>query len=247
MGWFLFDTGVGGSLIAPETADRLGLAPFGQDKLSGFGPEVHDTRMRRAQTFELGPLKIEQLVFLERRGSHMASRTLGEQVAGALGWDVLLRAIVEIDPRAPSILLHEPAQELELPGGKWEPLTLHFRVPYVAASFDGGEGHFCLDTGAGDLTVLFHADAVRRLDLLAGRETEGFQGGGAGEAVAMERGKLAWFEVGGHWTSPAPAVFSVGEDGEADPYALGFLGAGLLEPYRMVYDYAGGRVAFVPC
>lgn len=246
VGWFLFDSGSGASMIAPEIADRLEIESFGEQRLTGLGPGVHETRMRRVSTLELGPLLVRDLVFIDRVGPDMASRMLGEPVAGVLGWDILLRAVVLVDPQEPRVELHDPTT-FQLAQDAWRPLTLHWKVPYVSARFEGDrEGLFCLDTGAGHLTVLFHAEAVEELGLLAERALVDHQGGGAGGDVAMKRGALRWFEVAGRRIEPAQALFSVGEDGEADPYAYGFLGGAFLSPFRTVFDYAGGRVAFVP-
>ncbi len=243
VGWFLLDSGVGATLLTAELADRLGLEPFGEARLTGFGPDVHTTRYRRVPSLRLGPLEIHDFLALERVGPSMAGRILGERVDGVLGWDVFLRSIVVLDPAAGTIALHDPATFVTK--ASWQPLTLHWNVPYVTARFEGGrEGLFLLDTGAGNATVLFHADAVERLGLLEGRSVTPLAGGGAGGAVTLLEGSLEWFELAGVRHAPAPARFSTGDDGEADPYTLGFLGAGWLGDVELIFDYGGGRVAF---
>lgn len=245
LGWFLFDSGAGATMLAADAIAALELERFGEARLTGFGPDVHETSFVRLESLQLGPLRIDDLVAMERVGPSMASRILGEPVAGVLGWDVFLRAVVTVDPTAGTVALDDP-ETFDDEGLDWQPLTLHWNVPYVSARFEGErEGLFCLDTGAGAKSVIFHADAVRRLGLLDGRETSAFQGGGAGGMVTMHRGELEWFEVAGARHAPAPAIFSGGDDGEADPYSLGFLGAGFLGDVRVVYDYGRKRVAFV--
>ena len=70
-------------------------------------------------------------------------------------------------------------------------------------------------------------------------------GRGAGGSFDMRQVELSFFEVAGHRVAPATALLSIGDDGEADPYAHGFLGSGFLEPYRLVFDYSRRRVGFV--
>ena len=105
---------------------------------------------------------------------------------------------------------------------------------------------FCLDTGAGNASVIFHAAAVERLSLLDGRETAAIGRRGPGGNVAMRAGRLEWFELAGERRTAVTALFSVGPDGEDDPYTLGFLGAGVLGDTEVVYDYSRRRIAFVP-
>ncbi len=246
VGWFLFDSGAGATLLSPEVSERLGLEPFGEERLTPFGPKAFEARLRRVASLRLGPLEIRDLVAIDRVGPDMASRLLGEPVAGVLGWDVFLRSIVTIDPREPAIAISNPAT-FEHPSADWQPLSLHWKVPYVQARFEGDrEGLFLLDTGAGNASVIFHAAAVERLALLDGRETVEASGGGPGGDVAMRIGELEWFELAGTRRTAVPAVFSVGADGEDDPYTLGFLGAGILGTVDVVYDYGRRRIAFVP-
>ena len=245
-GWFLFDSGAGATMLNPELSERLGLEAFGEERLTPFGPEAFEARLRRVASLTVGPLELRDLVVLDKVGPDMASRLLGEPVAGVLGWDVFLRSVVTIDARAPSIEIADPGS-FQLEGADWQPLSLHWKVPYVKLRFHGErEGLFCLDTGAGNAGVIFHAAAVERLDLLEGIETVEREAGGPGGDVAMRSGQLDWIEFAGTRRRNVPALFSVGDDGEDDPYTLGFVGAGILGPVSVVYDYGRRRVAFVP-
>ena len=98
LGLFLFDTGAGFSGLSVEAADKLGLTAFGSTSLTGLGGDVTTTRMRRAKTLQIGPLIIDNLVFSEISVARK-EQMVGEKVAGVLGWDVMRRAIVDLEPR----------------------------------------------------------------------------------------------------------------------------------------------------
>ena len=246
VGWFLFDTGAGISVITRDVADRVGMESIGETTVLGVGGHGGAAALRTGGAFELGPIRIDGLVFTERPDMKMGTRILGETVVGAIGWDVLLRSVVRIDPWEPAIRILAP-DDVDVDDAAWRPVVLHYRVPYVHARFEGDrEGLFCIDTGAGGLGALFHSEAVERLALLDGRETLARSMEGAGGEFTTRSGLIDWFEVAGHRTADVPALFNVGEDGEADPYSLGFVGAAVLEPFELVFDYAGGRVGFVP-
>ena len=58
--------------------------------------------------------------------------------------------------------------------------------------------------------------------------------------------KGEWFEVAGHRTSPAPAVFFTEDDYEADIFTVGFLGGAVVSPFRITLDYGRGEAGFIP-
>lgn len=250
VGLFLFDTCAGFSGISREAADALGLGAFGESSLTGLGGGVTETGMRRAERLQLGPLIIDDLVFSEVPVGRK-SELVGEKVGGVLGWDVMRRAIVDLEPRG-ELRLFDPATfELseEAAGGAWQPMHVHYQVPYVRARFpDDHEGLFMLDCGAAGMTVMFFHHAALALGLLdddqhAGPESSGE---GAGGRVEQRLSELAWFELAGDSMDDMPIILSTAPDGERDPYSLGLIGGGLLRLYRVVFDVTRKRVALLP-
>ena len=85
-----------------------------------------------------------------------------------------------------------------------------------------------------------------QMRLLDNRETSAGVVAGVGGGMPCRRGTLEWFELGGRRTDSVPAMFVTEARGAfADPYSLGNIGTTLLEPFRIVFDYPGGRIAFV--
>lgn len=250
-GWFVFDTGAAMSVVAPEVARRLGMQPAGRTSVVGAGDGMEEAPLSRGGALTLGPLTVHGVAWAESRIVATLDEVLGPekagQVVGILGWDVLIHAVAEMDLRDGELSLYDPATYC-LPAGDWEPLVLHRKHPFVRARFEGGrEGLFCFDSGAGDVTVMFHTPAVDALGLLDGRATQAVEALGAGGPLALEMGQLGWFEVAGHRVDDPPALFCRDVRGAlADLHSTGNLGHAFFEPFRVVFDYPRARVGYVP-
>ncbi|MFT7662814.1 MAG: hypothetical protein ACI87A_001034 [Planctomycetota bacterium] len=107
LGLFLFDTGARFSGLSREAAESLVLSSFGDTGLTGVGGNLTSTKMFRAAKLQLGPLVIDDLVFSEI-SVERKSRMVGEKVAGVLGWDVMRRAIVDLETEG-QLRLFDPA------------------------------------------------------------------------------------------------------------------------------------------
>lgn len=244
LGLFFFDTGAGFSGISKEAADALGMDAFGQVSMTGMGGEVSSTQLRRGGSLQLGPLTIDDLVYTEI-SVERKSRMMGEKVAGVLGWDVMRRVVLEMEPGSAAIRLHDPAT-FKLEEADWSPLHLHYRVPYISAKFaPGNEGLFMLDSGAAGVTVLLFHHAAKALDLLSSEGGPESTGRGGGGEFQHRPGELEWFELCKDRLSDVPIVLSTAEDGETDPYSLGLIGGGLLRNKRVLFDYSRKRVAIL--
>jgi len=119
--------------------------------------------------------------------------------------------------------------------------------PAVQATYEGDhKGWFRLDTGANG-TVTFHAPIVEKLHMLVGRDTNSGAMAGVGGSTDARVGKIKWFELGGHRFENLVAVFSLAKIGAfADRYLAGNIGQDLMEPFTVVFDFGGSRVAFLP-
>ena len=244
VGMFIFDSGAGGMTIDPKIADELGLAELGEVLAVGVGGKT-TTSFRRGTSFELGGLTLADPVYVELDLSFLEP-IFGHKVAGIVGYDLLARCVAEVETRTPYLALHDPAR-FTLTGASWQELALKDNVPCVRARFEGErEGYFRLDTGANG-TLTFHAPAVRELELLEGRTVTKGAGGGVGGVAEARDGKLAWFELAGHRFEDRVVSFSLAEHGAfTDRYTLGNVGQDFLAPFRIVLDYPGDRIAFVP-
>lgn len=244
LGWFIFDTGAGSSVLNDATAAQLGLKKLGEVPASGVGSTTL-AGLYRSSTLTLGPLTIDtplyigiDLTFLD---PHM-----GVHIDGIIGYGVLARSIVEADMAGAAISLHDPAT-FQLQGADWAKLLVYERVPCAQASFEGHTGYFKLDTGAGNSTVTIHAPAVEKFKLLEGRTTSPTVLSGHGGSVPGVAGPLEWFEIAGNRTEKVVATFATTKVAAfADEYTLGNIGGKLLAPFTLVLDYQHSRIGFVP-
>ena len=252
VGWFLFDSGAGISLIESEIINDYNFPVVGKQIIGGIGGRLMEQEVIAVDKISLGPLTISKLNFiksnktLDEIRNSKASKILGEPVMGVLGWDILLRSIVEMDMHNGTMTINNPAN-YELDKKYVEKLFLHWNVPYVQATFEGDKkGYFLIDSGAGNKGPIFHSMAVDRLDLLSNRKTESGKVTGAGGEADVEIGILDWIQVGGHRTNNITSIFLRGDDGEADLFTNGFLGGKVIQSQIIVFDYAHNEIGFIP-
>jgi hypothetical protein len=270
VGWFLLDSGAGAMVVDDDVADALGLETVGRVLAVGVAGR-EPTRFVAAERLELGPLDWHGLVLLDLDLAFV-SDLLGVEVAGIVGYDLFGRAVLDLEPgprpSSPGDLdgdgSPDPAPPLAGGGrlglhapGAWSPPA---GTTFSALAFEGSspcvlgrfptlagpvERWFRLDTGANG-SVTFHAPAVDRHRLLANRDTTLARFGGVGGSGGGFFGELEWFELAGRRFEAFECGFATTEIGTfADPYTAGNIGQGLLEPFRIVFDYPQARIALL--
>lgn len=242
VGWFLLDSGAGANAVDPQVADALGWKRMSSVAVVAGGGVRRGT-YRRGGSLELGPMSVAGLTWIEQDPAPL-SETLGEQVAGVLGYDLFARAVVVVDWAKRSVELHDP-DRWSSPGA-YVPVVLDGRIPCVLGRFPRASGWFGLDTGSND-TLAFNAPTVARHGLVGDREElEPITAQTLGGPVQGLRGSIRWFEVGGSRLRDVPVTLV-----EAAPAAYGaaspdgYLGLGLLGSFRVVFDLPHERVAFL--
>jgi hypothetical protein len=244
IGWFALDTAAGGECIDSDVAFKFGLDSMGKSYAGGVGGVV-ETSFWQVESLELGPVFIDGVTFVGLDLKPIG-KMFGTELAGILGYGFLSRCVVEIDVSTPRVALYDPG-EYELEGGSWQKLVLQAKHPCVEASFEGHEGLFRIDTGAGSSSVIIHASAVQKYQLLEERETQPAMAGGVGGMVKVRSGQLENFVLGGHRFEKPQVIFATDMSGAlADPYTLGTIGGKSLEPFVLVLDYPNQRIGFKP-
>lgn len=246
VGWFILDSGAGAMVIDPEVAEQLGMELVGEVLATGVAGTTR-SGFRAGREFSLGPMTWDGQVYVEVELAFL-ERAFGVPVAGIVGYGFFSRAVVEVEPSAEFVAVHDP-NTFKLEGDHWSPLLFDGHTASVMATFDAGDGPltepFRMDTGA-DGTVTFHTPAVERLGLLSGRDlTRTTMGGVGGSGTAFE-GTIPWFELGGHRFEKPMVAFSQFDIGVfTDEYSTGNLGQEFLEAFRLVFDYSQDRIAFL--
>ncbi len=242
-GTFVFDTGAGGNVIAPQVADKLGLARAGASWI-GMAAGQAAAGIRTAGSLALGPLTIEQPAFAEMDFAPFSQHAQVE-ITGIIGYDVLARAVVELELERSRIALFDP-DTFELPGAAWQEIAIAGAHPFVRGSVEGHEGWFRLDSGAPQVAVILNGPTVERFQLLQGRTVQKERATMPGGEMDIALGAVADVIIGGHRFEPLTALFPL-ESGGAfdDPYTLGNLGQECLMPFRVVFDYRHRRIALI--
>jgi len=245
LGEFIFDTGAGMTCLDAQIVKKLDLPEAGETVAKGSGGS-QATKFRAIKSLALGPVLIEDsaVVELDLRMIGLAMRAA---LNGIIGYECFLGAIYEIDLANSKVVVHDP-KKFQLPeGAQWQKLVIQDRRPYVEAKIENNEpGLYLIDTGAnGAITV--HAPAVKKLKLLEGRKTDQSGFGGVGGIRAARKGSVESFTVCGNTLRNVDTTFSQAEKGAlAEDTSQGTIGLELLNQFRVIVDYSGGRVALIP-
>ncbi|HLK58980.1 MAG TPA: aspartyl protease family protein [Chthonomonadaceae bacterium] len=244
LGWFFLDTGADVMCIDPSVVKNQNLPVVGSDDVAGVVGVSH-LRICRAGTLQLGPVKIQDPIFLELDMAPFA-QAFKLPIVGICGYDFLARASLDIDPKADSIRIGKPGAIALPEGAKWTRIRFHANTPCFECAFAANEkGLFSLDTGSNS-TVDFFSPAVEKYHLLENRQTQKAQTGGAGGNAESLTGSIAWFDLGSIRIENPRVGFQLTKIGAfSSPYLVGNIGMGFMGKYRLVLDYQNERVAFV--
>jgi hypothetical protein len=173
------------------------------------------------------------------------SSLFGFEWAGTIGHNFLSQVVAELNLSAVTFELRRPANR-QLKQADWHPIRLNHGIPSLSATVEGRTGQwFQLDTGSGALAII-HGPAVEKLHLLKDRLTRSKPLQGIGGSIDAALGTLREFSVTGHTFSNVPTFFVTGKEGAlVDPYVTGTFGAGLLDGFRLIFDYGNRRIAVV--
>jgi len=248
VGWFLLDSGAGGMVITPEVADRLGMESIGKIGVLGIGGPLN-TILRRGATFELGGMSIDGLLFSQVDMTPLAKLLGVDAFAGVVGYDVLARAVVELDPASHTMTMFDPAQ-YQSPAAEWQPISLAGKIPQVRATYEGGrQGTFTLDLGS-NAGVMFNAPAVTHNHLIDSRATQvAYPLQGVGDfRTEWRRGTLEWIQLGSQRIETIQAGFvTLAAPGTPlnDPRIDGSLGTAALGRLKVIFNYPSRKIAFL--
>ncbi len=248
---FAFDTGAPISAIESTTAQMLGLKGEGTFLLGGGGPNQVMASWINGLTFKLGGVELHN----QRAASmslDMLTGLVGWPIDGIIGFDLFSRFVVEVDYAASRMRLHDP-ETYEYKGDGVEiPLRMmggYFALD-VTVTFPGREPieiELLIDSGAG-LNVFFTSPYTRRHDLLATLPLaiENAPARGVGGDVTSMSGRIPALQIGPFVMNEPVAHFSLDEKGAGASMINGFIGAGLLRRFTVIYDYARKRLILEP-
>ncbi|MBL8822993.1 MAG: retropepsin-like domain-containing protein [Planctomycetia bacterium] len=242
VGWFLLGSGTAGNVLHVRTAKKLGLDTYGEAELRAVGGKVK-AYWSRPKTISLGRMILHDPLVFNKELSEELDDASGVPIAGIIGQGTFRCSVIELDYVTSQVALYDPKTYEQERGKKnWQKLHVS-RVLGVEAEFEGHKGVFYL-TYIPTNMVSFHSPAVKKMNLLEGRELKDIINRG-GE-LAAKTGKLKYFEIGGHRHEDVAALFHTSETGpSSDHGTIGSIGVELLKPFQIVFDYQNRRIAFV--
>ena len=239
---FKLDTGFGINTLHPSLVEPLKLERAGQLKIIGIaGSEM-------ASTFSGAVFDFGGATFSPRRVAVLASdaRRKAANRAGILGADFFRRFVVEVDPVAKTMRLHEPKTFTYAGHGEIIPLEFHRDTPVIEAGVvaHGGaavRGRFELDTGCDDCVCLGaeFVSANHILKSTADGKSSARQGVGGGTATRQT--KLDQLQLG-KLTVDQPSCNCFVEGSPASAGQVGHIGLGALQRFRFIFDYSRKRL-----
>lgn len=248
------DTGMSAGIVFlfhSELGREVGLRYTQEVALAGGGDE---TGRRKANLAVGADIQISD--FIQPKQTVIVAdeprRTSHWTFDGVIGKSIFDSHVVEIDYQASTIVLYEPAAyEPENPDLAI-PLSLENGLPIIEAVIDTEKDKeipvkMIIDLGNRN-TLIFNVNPQKKISL-PGRTLSTVVGRGIqGELVGMI-GRLPRLKIGGLVFREAIASF-VPEEANAGSKPAGFvfdgnIGYGVLERFKVVFDYPGRRIFFI--
>lgn len=243
---FKLDTGFGISTIHPSLTETLQLQRVGQVRIIGIAGEEQAGTFAGAE-FDFGGLK-----FSPRRIASLPSDGNRPRRSrdGILGADFFRRFVVEIDPKAKTLRLHEPSQFNY--AGKGEVLPLEFKrdTPIIEAGITppgraAVRAKFEIDCGCDDCLCLGRdfVDLHKLLD--ASPDGKDGKRVGVGGGTQIRRGEIASLQLG-KLTVDKPGANLFLQGSPASDGQAGHIGLGALQKFRVIFDYSRKQMILEP-
>ena len=242
----MLDTGYSVSMLSRELTESLELKRTGQITIVGIAGEESADQFEGV-TFSLGgasykPRRVAALPASYQR--HWRKRD------GVLGAGFFRRFVVEIDPKAKKVLLHEPESFRYSGLGQIVPFKFQQATPIVEGAIilpDRApvEGRFEIDTGC-DGGLCLGSDFVEANHLVeSSGKTESSGRQGLGGDTRTKIGRLPKFRLGSQ-TIEKPLTNFFLEGSPVDAGLAGHIGLEVLRRFKVVFDYARERMILEP-
>jgi hypothetical protein len=248
-GWFIFDTGSVGSVIASSWAKKLKLETNGDFGTTGSGGAAAMSLIKDV-VFSLPGVEVPANTVAVLDLSELLP-FFGRDVIGILGYDVISRFVTRIDYEHKMIELSDPATFKYSGKGTEIPMAFHGNTPQVKVTILL-PGRVPIDTAAdidtGANGVQLTKQFVDSHDVVAGVgktiAQPAFGVGGASDALLA---RLTGIQIGPYILHGPLALLMRGDKGGlADPSYGVNMGAEILSRFVSTFDYANKQIFLEP-
>lgn len=242
------DSGASGLALSAKMATALKLRQQGVLEARGYGGST-DLHPVRIGTFDIpGAVRLSDLAAVSLALPDGFDRSLGEPLAGFVGYDLLSHFVVRIDYAARTLTFTAPSAFQPGPAdGQAVALNLDNDIPSITAQFGTlPPAQFLLDTG--DVSALrLYSPYVDKYKLSAKypKQIPSAGGGIGGESRSLLTRTPA-LTIAGTTLHGLPTEFSLDAKGGASQVLAGSFGSQVLSHFKVTFDYPHGRVFFAP-
>jgi hypothetical protein len=242
----MLDTG-GVNVLAPATAQEMGLASEGSFQARGTGETTESFGLTRVQEVQIGGATVRNQGFYVLPFRDL-EKVEGVPQLGLVGFEVFKRFVVRIDYAKRQVTLLLPDAFQAPTGATVVPFTFDEMTPQVEGKLDGIPGRFTIDTGS-RATLWVNRPFAEKHGLLdkPGKKIEALAGwgvGGQGRGLVTRAGLL---ELGGvRVPAPVTSIALQQRGALADPYLAGNVGGGILRRFTVTFDYGRQKIYFEP-
>ena len=234
--WLLFDTGAGRTVLDRDVARRLGLRATAKGTITGVGTGATVVDIVPRVGLSLPGVRIDN-VELRLASIPGSAANSGPHTDGIIGYDLLCGSIVTLDYRDRRLTVTTPTAFGSLPAGDTLPLAIRGRWSFVRGTIKvPGQppvvDDFLIDTGS--LDFVNHPIIRRSTGALRHTRTGA---GGFGESQDGVIGENEWFRLGRTTIAHTPSACCA-----ATPEVSRQIGTGILEQFRITFDYPHRRL-----
>jgi len=236
--WLMLDSGFSITMVDPKLAQILNLKQIGHTTIAGIAGE------EQADVFEGFPFDFAGATYLPHRVATLPSeaKKRSRRLEGILGSGFFRRFVLEIDPKAKTLKLHDPKAYNYAGSAEVIALRLRNSAPVVDAAINIPgrppiQGRFEIDTGCDGGLCLGH-DFVEANHLLetGGQARDGGRTGVGGDAQTRI-GSVPQLQLG-RLTVNKPEVNFFLQGSPVDRGHAGHIGIDILRQFKIVFDYS---------
>lgn len=246
--YFILDTGSSATILNRSFADALGMQEAGELQARGMGG-YESVTLYSTDSVNIGGLVLFDLVVGSLDLSALAGGTDSLPFGGIIGYDFMSRFPMLLDYQMQTVTVYSPSDFVPDTGGIARDIRLTLLAPTVEATVEGIPGDFIIDLG-NSLGLILHRNFVDQNDLdtllgelLPAAKLIGGIGGGVGGHV----GVVDSLRMGDIRIDSLQVLLPDTAGGLAGSEELaGNIGNRVLENFRLLFDYAGGRLVFYP-
>jgi hypothetical protein len=239
----IFDTGAA-NYVTADAAPKYSLHPTGGINLGGVGESSTTAGYATVGRIALGNAALRNETIVVGPSPFGPSNGKPAEVDGFTGYEFLAEFITTIDYPG-STMSFAPMSALSHPSGVKIRFYSDGHSIYVPVNIEGRTALVRLDTGSADTVTIF-PDYARKFGISSSAPVN-VGGGGVGGTVKEQAGTVANLSLGGLTFRQLPVHLSQNKTGAFVSRSLaGNVGAGILQCYRLTFDYPGRTIWFDP-